>query len=207
MRELAAHHSFNNTANNTHDVLLLLLPSHCSWRSSFYVGQVQATGRLRVSSTAPYFVDDRLYCREEDMQESKPLHLCVSLVPEEALSTVGPQAGAGLSANLGVSGGPRRTPRGARVKLDASEEEAVSREGTHENCDVTEAGGSANGGSAVQDSASTREGAPAAQQADAATGDGVQSTPWVLDICLVRIAGGYGGLFTFDRVHAMLSPV
>ncbi|CAM9163847.1 unnamed protein product [Scytosiphon promiscuus] len=51
----------------------------------FCVGQVKATGKLRVSSTAPYFVDDRLFCPEEDMKECKPLNLCVSLLPEDVL--------------------------------------------------------------------------------------------------------------------------
>lgn len=140
---------------------------------------MQATGRVRVSSTAPYFVDDRLYCPKEDMQESKPLHLCVSLVPEESLSSTGPQAWTGVSANSGVAGSPQRAPR-ARVK-DASEE-VESRVGAHEN----DGGMTEDGGGAVQGPASTRERTSATQQSDAPTGDNVQSTPWVLDICLVR---------------------
>lgn len=136
-----------------------------------------------MSSTAPYFVDDRLYCPEDDMQESKPLHLCVSLVPEGAPSSIGPQPGTDISTNSGVSGSPQRMPR-ARVKTDTSEEAAASREGEHEN-----GGNSEDGGSGIQDPASTLKRTPAAQQADAPTGDDVRSTPWVLDICLVRVAG------------------
>lgn len=137
-----------------------------------------------MSSTAPYFVDDRLYCAEEDMQNNKPLHLCVSLVPKEPKSSMGPQAETGLSADSGDQGSPRRTPR-ARAKSDASEE-AQSPVVTHDK------GGTSmtkDGGGAVQGPASTLERTPAAQQPDVPTGDDVQSTPWALDICLVRVAG------------------
>lgn len=46
----------------------------------FCVGQVKDTGELRVNSTAPYFVDDRLYCPQADMQNCKTLDLFVSTV-------------------------------------------------------------------------------------------------------------------------------
>ncbi|CAB1112806.1 unnamed protein product [Ectocarpus sp. CCAP 1310/34] len=65
----------------------------------FCVGQVKTTGKLRVSSTAPYFVDDRLYCREEDMKECKPLHLCVSLVPDNLRSPAECVSGAELQVD------------------------------------------------------------------------------------------------------------
>lgn len=164
-------------------MLLLLLPTIPSPRSRFYVGQVKTTGSLRVSSTAPYFVDDRLYCPEEDMRESKPLHLCVSLVPAEgAPPSIGQQAGTGLSANSEISASPQSTAP-ANVEADAHEEGAKSSVGTHETGGVTEGGRKA-----AKGPASTREGTPASQQADTPPGDDVQSTPWVLDICLVRIS-------------------
>lgn len=179
-------------------MLLYYCPPPHSPRSSFHIGQVKATGRLRVSSTAPYFVDDRLYCPEEDMRESKPLHLCVSLVPQEAPPSTRPQGRTGLSATSGVSGIPPRA-RLERVKADTSDggESRLGTPNDNECCGVAE-----DGGGVVQGPASKRARAQAAQRPDAPTGDDVQSTPWVLDICLVRIAGVCSGLHSFFRVRS-----
>eukprot|EP00903_Cladosiphon_okamuranus_P005416 g5402.t2 len=115
------------------------------------------------------------------MRRSKPLHLRVSLVPEEApSSTTGPQVGAGLSARSGVSDSPPRALL-EKVKGDTSEEgeSRVGRPNDNENGGVAE-----DGGGVVQGPASTQARAQAAQQPDIPTGDDVQSIPWVLDICL-----------------------
>jgi len=128
--------------------------------SSFCVGQVKATGKLRVSSTAPYFVDDRLYCPERDMQECKTLDLCVSLVPEQAaLSSMEPPAAVEASGQSELlSGSPPRPPADMKP------------------CD----------GSAVDGPTSTPATTPATKQPSVSANDDVRSTPWALDICLVR---------------------
>lgn len=126
------------------------------------------------------------------MRESKPLQLRVSLVPDEAPSSIGSMGGTGLSTNSGVSDSLQRTPR-AKVKANASET-GEPRVGTRENGGMTK-----DGANAVQDPDSARERTPAAQQPDVPTGDDAQSTPWLLDICLVRIAGVYELSSTFVR--------
>ena len=92
----------------------------------FCVGQVKATGELRVSSTAPYFVDDRLHCSEAGMRDSKPLDLCVSLAPAVASPSPTKSAEAELAVESAQSASPTTSTRsgiaatneaGARVVL------------------------------------------------------------------------------------------
>lgn len=160
--------------------------SFCVPRSRFCVGQVKATGNLRVSSTAPYFVDDRLHCPEEDMQDCKPLHLCVSLVPDELLTpAVELQKNkTEFPTNIGrLRNPPAQSTHRVGIEPDMNttdEEKAASRE-------VVAHG---DGGSVVHGPASeAREATPAEQPPDRpASSDNAQPTPWVLDICLVRVS-------------------
>ncbi|CAM9512501.1 unnamed protein product [Hapterophycus canaliculatus] len=86
----------------------------------FSVGQVKATGKLRVSSTAPYFVDDRLFCPEEGMKECKPLNLFVSLLPEDLPSPTETQAAAR------ISGKSRLFPSAAKDMRSGSAEHVLT---------------------------------------------------------------------------------
>ncbi|CAM9799038.1 unnamed protein product [Ectocarpus sp. 4 AP-2014] len=142
----------------------------------FCVGQVKATGKLRVSSTAPYFVDDRLYCREEDMQECKPLHLCVSLVPHNLQSPAECVTGTELRVDS------LRPKSRVGAQADASDE-AKSPTVAHGNDDETE---KTEGGRVAKETArSTRFTIPTApQQSEKSQGGCSRPTPWVLDICL-----------------------
>lgn len=154
-------------------VLPLCPATYLCCRNSFCVGQVKATGQLRVSSTAPYFVDDRLHCPEVGMKDSKPLHLCVSLAPEVASQTPTNQAEAELAVKSAQSASPKipthpgtatTNGAGARVVLGSHPAEG---EGVPEH----------------PARAQTGETLPATQPQGAA--DGSPPTPWVLDICLV----------------------
>lgn len=167
--------------------------SFCLPRSRFCVGKVKATGKLRVSSTAPYFVDDRLHCPEEDMLECRPLHLCVSLVPDEVLSsTIEPH---GNKIELPANIEPLRSPPPLSMPLvgvepdlhAADEEEEASRAVvTHRNGSKNEE--SEDSGNVVHVPAlAARDATPAEQSFErSASSNNVQPTPWVLDICLVR---------------------
>lgn len=96
---------------------------------SFSVGQVKASGRLRVSSTAPYFVDDQLYCPEMDMENCRPLDLRVSLAPVERCDPAAwndsdqPEGGLSSAAQAAqaVTELPAVTTTTARVEEDPSD--------------------------------------------------------------------------------------
>lgn len=150
-----------------------------------------------MSSTAPYFVDDRLYCPEEDMQECKPVHLCVSLVPEEVLTPTNDQSQKNrieLQANVGAS--LRTTPQSTPLVGVKTDVHATDKEGAASRAVVTH-GNSGNknnpedGESVVHGPASaTQEAMPTRQipEGSASIADDEQATPWVLDICLVRVS-------------------
>lgn len=118
------------------------------------------------------------------MQECKPLHLCVSLVPDAVLSPMEPQNRTELPAKFGPSRSPQSPPR-VGVETDTIDE-AESRVETRENTgSKTE---ESDGGSVVHGPASAQEATPAGQPAERSASDDVQPTPWVLDICLVRVS-------------------
>lgn len=114
------------------------------------------------------------------MQECKTLELGVSLVPEQAaLSSMEPEAAVESSADSNLPGSPQRTSV-AGVAAVASIE--------MKSC----------GGSAGDGPTSTPATTPATKQPSVSANDDVRSTPWVLDICLVRVS---------SAIFAQASPV
>lgn len=139
---------------------------------SFCVGQVEATGHLRVSSTAPYFVDDRLHCPEKDMKNCKPLHLHVSLVPPDEDD---PRRGDQLS------------PGAAEVERALSLEEATGFTEpavclAEQHVDAPRTACNAGVSIAVEGDVERIQ-----EDDRAAMSDGRLASPWVLDICLVSL--------------------
>lgn len=149
--------------------------AHSYCYNSFCVGQVKATEQLRVSSTAPYFVDDRLHCPEAGMRDSKPLHLCVSLAPKVASLTPTEQPQVELAVESAQSASPKKLTRSRTTMTHGAGTRVVI--GDHP------VGGER--GPEHPAGAPADETVPTIQPQKAASGS--PPTPWVLDICLVSL--------------------
>lgn len=143
---------------------------------SFCVGQVEATGHLRVSSTAPYFVDDRLHCPEKDMKNCKPLHLHVSLVPPDEDS---PRRGDQPST------GTTEVERAPSLEDAAGfTEPALCSAAQHVDAPRT----TCNAGVSIAVEGTAEGDVERIQEEERPTmSDGRLASPWVLDICLVSL--------------------
>lgn len=154
---------------------------------SFNVGQVKATGMLRVSSTEPYFVDDRLYSPETLMQDCKPVELHVSCGSISGSRKT--RSGDGLCAAKAETGecigAVRHISKEGLPALNDSK--AVSPSPSPSPSDDTQSGGPIG----EPDATSDVEGKDSVLYGGELTPPVVaskdeQPIPWVLDICLVR---------------------
>lgn len=137
---------------------------------------------MRVTSTAPYFVDDRLYCPKSLMDDCKLLKLNVSLgleweVDDDRHDDTGVPRGEGgefkqVQADGAHRGSRRQTTTGAS-KGGPPTASSTRRNGEF-TCDALDA-------SQVGEDPEAR----ASTSVSSATKD-QERTPWVLDICLVR---------------------
>lgn len=164
---------------------------------SFCVGEVDTTGRLRVSSTAPYFVDDRLHCPEANMKGSKPLHLRVSLAAETGTNGAPATAGSRTSEEAATTLLPQRVEAGSVVVNSAPSERlqiATSRAGGTAAQEKRGASATMNGegimaeGEVTGGAKEPTNGTPTATQPHDVAEISNEATPWVLDICLVSLS-------------------
>lgn len=120
------------------------------------------------------------------MLDCKPIHLCVSLVPEEVLTpAVEPQKN---RTEFPTNVGPLRSPPEQSTPLVGVEPDMHTTDGKEAaSREVVEHGD----GQSVEHGpvSEAREASRAGQPPDRpASSDDVQPTPWVLDICLVRVS-------------------